>query len=193
MKLTQPLPLALLFAGRLSIVLLVMLNLAACGSRKSEESIHETRPVVRRDIIVAVEASGIIEPSVTVELKSQASGQSLEMKGETGGLVEAGTLLVRDRQAQPAQHAGAGDGHPGSGESPPLHRRGAGPALREPALREDHQRGGLRAVATRTRQCQGGGRALGGRGRGAPASLEDTDLRAPITGTIIEKLVETAG
>mgnify|MGYP003466962857 CR=1 FL=1 len=59
---------------------LTVLLLAAC-SRQSDKapSTYQTVPVEKRDIIVAVEAAGLIEPSVTVELKSKASGQILEI------------------------------------------------------------------------------------------------------------------
>jgi HlyD family secretion protein len=48
-----------------------------------------------RDIIVAVQAAGIVEPVTTVELKSKASGEILEIGFETGDLVKAGDLLVQ--------------------------------------------------------------------------------------------------
>ena len=50
---------------------------------------------VLRNIRVAVEAAGAVEPVTTVEVKSKASGEILELTVDTGDLVESGTLLAR--------------------------------------------------------------------------------------------------
>ena len=47
-----------------------------------------------RNIRVAVEAAGEVEPVTTVEVKSKASGEILELAVDTGDLVESGTLPV---------------------------------------------------------------------------------------------------
>ncbi len=52
-------------------------------------------PVSTRDIIVSVQASGTIQPDTTVEVKSQASGEILDIKAQTGQLVHQGELLMR--------------------------------------------------------------------------------------------------
>ena len=71
------------------------LVLTGCGRQEEEKTQFDTAPVVRRDIVVAVEASGTIEPLLTVEIKSKASGEVLKVNGETGEVVKAGTLLVQ--------------------------------------------------------------------------------------------------
>ena len=73
-----------------------VLLLAGCG-RKADDTgpKFDTTPVSRRDIVVAVEAAGTVEPVLTVEIKSKASGEVLKVNGETGDLVQAGTLLVQ--------------------------------------------------------------------------------------------------
>jgi HlyD family secretion protein len=48
-----------------------------------------------RDIIVSANASGTVQPDTTVEVKTRASGEVLEVKVETGQKVERGTLLLR--------------------------------------------------------------------------------------------------
>jgi len=48
-----------------------------------------------RDIIVSANASGTVQPDTTVEVKTRASGEVLEMRVETGQKVERGTLLLR--------------------------------------------------------------------------------------------------
>ncbi|MEE3182558.1 MAG: efflux RND transporter periplasmic adaptor subunit [Pseudomonadota bacterium] len=51
--------------------------------------------VEARNIRVAVEAAGEVEPVTTVEVKSKASGEILELAVDTGDLVESGTLLAQ--------------------------------------------------------------------------------------------------
>ena len=74
--------------------------LAAC-SEPPPTLVYQAIPVERRDIVVSAEAAGTIEPNVTVEVKSKASGEILEMRVETGDLVTQGTLMVRIDQRQP--------------------------------------------------------------------------------------------
>jgi len=70
---------------------------AACGSGEASESSLEleTAAVERRTIESSVEATGTIEPIKLVEVKSQASGEILEMPVELGDQVERGKLILR--------------------------------------------------------------------------------------------------
>jgi HlyD family secretion protein len=52
-------------------------------------------PVTTRDIVVSASAAGVIEPVVTVEVKSKASGEIIEVIVEEGDDVASGDLLVR--------------------------------------------------------------------------------------------------
>ena len=62
---------------------------------EEQVALYQSAPVERRNITVAVEAAGIIEPVTTVEVKSKASGEILELPVDTGDYVQAGTLLAR--------------------------------------------------------------------------------------------------
>ncbi len=75
-------------------ILPVMVMLAGC-SREPEEQVFNIAMVTQRDIIVSVDAAGIIEPETTVEVKSKASGEILAIHSDTGDLVEAGRLIVQ--------------------------------------------------------------------------------------------------
>jgi HlyD family secretion protein len=70
--------------------------LAACGG--SPEAAADTAPesaaVERRDLDVAVEAAGVVEPIRVVEVKSKASGEILALHVETGDMVARGALLA---------------------------------------------------------------------------------------------------
>ncbi|OLC08960.1 MAG: hypothetical protein AUH42_00180 [Gemmatimonadetes bacterium 13_1_40CM_70_11] len=70
------------------------LGLAAC--KKAQPAVlYEKVPVERRDITVTASASGTIQPILTVQVKSQASGAITEMRVQTGDDVRPGQLLAR--------------------------------------------------------------------------------------------------
>ena len=73
---------------------------AFCGGEPPPAPVYQAVPVERREIVVSAEASGVIEPYVTVEVKSKASGEILELLADSGDRVERGTLLLRIDQRQ---------------------------------------------------------------------------------------------
>ena len=77
----------------LSAVLLV----AACSRPNASTAVaeYELAVATRGSLALVVEAAGVIEPVSTVELKSKASGEILEMGADTGDRVSRGALLVR--------------------------------------------------------------------------------------------------
>ena len=68
---------------------------ASCADEEEAGPVYDTAGVERRTIEVAVSSAGVVEPLATVEVKSKASGEVLELLVETGDMVEAGTLMVR--------------------------------------------------------------------------------------------------
>lgn len=82
---------AFLLAGLAALVA------SGCGSGQAKESSLElqTATVERRTIESSVEATGTVEPVKRVEVKSQASGEILEMPVELGDHVARGDLIVR--------------------------------------------------------------------------------------------------
>ena len=75
--------------------------LALACSEGAPPLVYQVVPVERRDIVISAQAAGVVEPDVTVEVKSKASGEILEVLVDSGDLVERGTLLVRIDQRQP--------------------------------------------------------------------------------------------
>ena len=73
---------------------------AACRAAPSPDPVYRAVPVERREIVVSAEAAGVVEPHVTVEVKSKASGEILEVLADSGDRVERGTLLLRIDQRQ---------------------------------------------------------------------------------------------
>ena len=71
------------------------LALASACKKEAPPVTYQAVPVERRDIVVSAQASGTVQPDTTVEVKSKASGEVLELNAETGQVVKRGTLLVR--------------------------------------------------------------------------------------------------
>src|SRR5688572_1982436 len=94
--------------GRSRLVLgFLLLAAAACRREKEQTLPIETAAVTRRTIVSEATASGQVEPINVIEVKSKSSGQITEMTVETGSLVTRGQLLIqldpRDVQQQLAQ------------------------------------------------------------------------------------------
>jgi HlyD family secretion protein len=71
-----------------------VLGLAGC-KEEVPPPVYQAVPVESRDIVVSAQAAGAIQPDTTVEIKSRASGEVTQILAETGQQVEAGQLLVR--------------------------------------------------------------------------------------------------
>jgi HlyD family secretion protein len=164
--------------------------LSACEQPVAVQ-LYDNAPVIRRDIVVAVEAAGTIEPSLTVEVKSKASGEILAIEGETGDVIDQRQLLVQiDKRAPRNQYAQAE-----AELEAAMARRDIARAqsTRSKTLYEsktinevDYEQtilefANAKADVVRSEVAV----------ENARIALDDTDVRAPITGTIIEKLVET--
>lgn len=72
----------------------------ACDQKESAPLFSEV-PVTRTTIVVSASAAGVIEPVRTVEVKSKASGEIIELRVETGTHVRAGQLLAVVDPRQP--------------------------------------------------------------------------------------------
>ena len=75
--------------------LAILLASAACTPEEPDAPLYETAAAASGSISVSVGSAGIVEPLATVEVKSKASGEVLELLVETGANVAAGELLVR--------------------------------------------------------------------------------------------------
>jgi len=70
-------------------------GVVACGGKKAVSVPIPVAAVERRDIVVDASATGAVEPINVVEVKSKASGQITQMPVETGTLVKPGDLIVQ--------------------------------------------------------------------------------------------------
>lgn len=152
--------------------------------------VYRAVAVERRDIVVSARANGSVQPDTTVEVKSKASGEILNLLVETGSLVRRGEMLIQvdprtarnsyaqaeaDLEVAKAQLANAAS-----------QKRRADELFESKALTEtENEQAGLdyanaRAAVVRAEVAL----------ENSKIRLEDTDVRAPITGTVIEKSVE---
>lgn len=177
--------------GRKASLLAVSLLAAVTGCEKQEEvQLYNSGPVIRRDIIVAVEAAGVIEPSLTVEVKSKASGEILQIDGETGDFIEQGALLVqidkrspRNQLAQARAELEAAIARRGIADA---QSKRAKTLLESRTINEVDYEQTILEFANAKADVIRSEVAV----ENARIALDDADVRAPISGTIIEKLVE---
>lgn len=76
--------------------LLALLAVAACSGAETVEEAPglTTMPALRDDLRLVAEATGLMEPVRTVEVKSKASGEILRLHVDTGDELEPGALLA---------------------------------------------------------------------------------------------------
>jgi len=82
---------ARVYLPALSVALVVAIG---CGD-EAQTARPRTAPVDVRDVVVSATAAGAVEAVQTVEVKSKASGEIIEVLVEEGDAVQAGQLLVR--------------------------------------------------------------------------------------------------
>ena len=76
-----------------SATALVLTGIAGCHKTQTTQS-YEAVPVQRRNLVVSASASGAIEPVLTVDVKSKASGEIIGMNVQTGDDVKESQLLA---------------------------------------------------------------------------------------------------
>lgn len=164
--------------------------LAACGGGKPEAPAYESATVTRGDLKVTVEASGTIEPVATVEVKSKASGEILELNAEIGDTVEAGRLLVRIDPRTPRNLVDQAQAELNAAlqrERTAKTQLERGQKLVANAWINQSELDALELEVANTRAASVAARvAL----ENARIGLEDTEVRAPSAGTILTRLVE---
>lgn len=172
-------------------LILSLLLAGACAEKEDIGPVYDTAGVSWRTLEVAVSSAGIVEPLATVEVKSKASGEVQGVHVETGDKVEEGSLvvsidprIVRNRLAQADAELKAA-----------ISRRDIAKTQKERVVslvangtltQSDFEQATLdlanaeAQVVTSRVQVEN-----------ARIAVDDTDIRAPISGTIIFKPVET--
>jgi HlyD family secretion protein len=171
-------------------VLLIAPALAAGCKKETPQVAYRAVPVEQRDIVVSAQAAGAIQPDTTVEVKSKASGEVLQLNAETGQLVKRGAPLVRidPRNARNtlAQAQADLDVALAKLANATSQKRRADELFKSQSITEQEHEQALLDYADASAQVVRSRVSVDN----ARIQLEDTDVRAPITGTIIAKTVE---
>jgi HlyD family secretion protein len=167
----------------------VALLFPAC-KKETAQVVYRAVPVEQRDIVVSAQAAGAIQPDTTVEVKSKASGEILQLFAETGQLVKRGARLVsvdpRNARNALAQAQADLDVARAQLANATSQKRRSDELYKSQSITEqEHEQAQLdfanaSAAVVRAKVSVDN----------AKIQLEDTDVRAPVTGTIIEKDVE---
>lgn len=176
-------------ARRILAVLPFLLLAAAC---KEEETAppYQAVAVATRDISVSAQAAGAILPDTVVEVKSKASGEILNFDVETGQVVQRGQLLARidrrvaqNRYAQAQAQLEVAQARLRNAEA---QNRRAQELFKAQAITEQEMENSALEVANSNAAMISAQTEV----ENTKISLDDTEVRAPITGTIIAKNVE---
>lgn len=166
------------------------MNSGGGGEPAPEPQAYDQAPVERRDVLVYVEAAGAVEPLRTVELKSKASGEILAINAENGDRVERSTLLVRIDKRIPSNNLAQAEAALKAAES----RQSIAELQMERAERLVANNTITDSEFEETALSLSEAEAQLVRARvdveNARIALGDTDVLAPIAGTIIERNVE---
>ena len=166
-----------------------LLLLTACKKPESPVA-YQALPVERRDIIVTAQATGTVQPDTVVEVKSKASGEILDLRVETGQVVKRGALMVRVDPRNPrntmAQAQADLDVARARVTNATSQKRRADELFKSQSITEQEHETALLDYANAKAEEVRAQVAV----ENAKDQLDDTNVLAPITGTIIEKSVE---
>jgi HlyD family secretion protein len=168
---------------------LLAAGLGAC-KKEAPRTVYQAVPVARRDIVVSAVASGVIQPDTLVEVRSRASGEVVQLYAETGQMVKQGDRLVRIDPRLPRNSYNQAkadlDVAKAQLENARIQRDRSAQLLKEQSITVQENETAQLNYATAQANLVKAQIAVDN----ARILLEDTDVRAPISGTIIEKSVE---
>jgi HlyD family secretion protein len=172
--------------------LIPIVALAGCDqtAQVSAPEVYDSAAVETRDIEVTVDAAGVVEPEFTVELKSKASGEVLRVHADTGDIVEAGSMLVEIDQRTPRNKLSETEAALVAARArrqiAETQMQRAASLFKSGTLTQaDYEQTQLEFANSESMVV-----AATVAVENARITLDDTAVRAPITGTIIEKSVE---
>lgn len=176
--------------NRTAVAIVAATALLSCGDGSEPPVQYETTAVERGDLSVVVEASGTIEPISSVEVKSKASGEVLELGAEIGDSVEAGRLLVRIDPRTPRNHVAQAEAEVAAASARLATARAQ--LARGEKLRADNWINVAEFEALELAVANARAEEIAARVafENARIALEDTEVRAKASGTILTRLVE---
>jgi HlyD family secretion protein len=168
----------------------MVILVAACAEDASIGPLYDTTSVSRHTIEVGVSSAGVVEPLATIEVKSKASGEVLELFVETGDFVEEGTLMVHidprtvsNRLDQSNAELRAANSRREIAQTQMT--RAESLLVQGTFTQADLEQAAL-DLANSEAQVVTARVSV----ENARIAVDDTDIRAPISGTIIQKPVE---
>jgi HlyD family secretion protein len=163
--------------------------LAGCGEEESPP-LYQLVPVSERDIVVSASAAGVIEPILTVDVKSKASGEIMERRADIGDQVRAGQMLIKvdPRVPQNALQQAEADLEVAKAQlaNAQSQLRRAEELFKTQSITEQEYETARLQTANANAQLIRAQRSL----EDSRIAFEDTEVRAPINGMIITKAVE---
>jgi HlyD family secretion protein len=174
---------------QLSVSAALLVGMMACGKKQAPQA-YEAVPVERRNLVVSASASGAVEPVLTVDVKSKASGEIIGMNVQTGDDVKEGQLLAsidpripRNNLAQAEANlqvaqAQLGNAKAQMARSDTLFKAQAITQTEYDQAKLDYANANAAVIRARSDL------------ENARDRMNDTKLRAPLAGTIIAKNVE---
>lgn len=173
-------------------IVLVVMSAALLQSCTEAESAEPLRVglVDHRDIVVSASAAGVIAPVMTIDVKSQASGEITEVHVNEGDVVSRGQLLVRvdPRIPQNAMRQAEADSVVARAalENAESRLRRAEELYKQQAMTEEEFENARLERASVYAQMVSAQRAL----EDARIASVQTEVRAPSAGVILSRAVE---
>ncbi len=168
---------------------LLVLGVAACH-KEAPSPMYEAIPVERRTLVVSASASGAIEPVLTVDVKSKASGEIIEMNVQTGDDVKSGQSLATIDPRIPRNNLAQADANLAVAEAQLANAKAqldrADTLFKAQAMTETEYENAKLGYANANAAVIRAKTDL----ENARDRMADTRLRAPLAGTIIAKNVE---
>jgi HlyD family secretion protein len=181
---------SLLVAASAAATFTILFGCKQAATPSSVAPLYDSAPVETRNIEVTVDASGAIEPESLVEVKSKASGEVLAVHAEIGDVVQKNTLLIEIDKRTPKNNVAQNEAALAAAKArlaiakTQLDR--ANQLFRSQTLTmTDVEKADLE-YANADAQVVASRVAL----ENAQITLEDCEVRAPVTGTILSKSVE---
>ena len=167
----------------------LLAGLTACA-KKQATPMYEAVPVERRTIVVSASASGAIEPVLTVDVKSKASGEIIGMNVQTGDDVKADQLLASIDPRIPRNNLAQAQANLAVAEAQLANAKAqmarSDTLFRAQAITQTEYETANLAYANANASVIRARSDL----ENARDRMNDTKLRAPLAGTIITKNVE---
>jgi HlyD family secretion protein len=169
-------------------MLAVATVVAGCKGKKADPyAAIQTAPIARQDIVVDVEATGVIQPINAVQVKSKASGQVMHLHVSTGSQVKPGDLLVeidpRDAKSRYDQAVAALQAAQANVTVTKAQLDRSQALAKEGVITAPEVETAVLANAKAVSDLVAARAALDQ----SKIALEDVTIRAPMSGTVIEK------